>query len=82
MVIVDNKTIHFGDSTMEDYTIHKDSQRQKNYVSRHHKRENWTKSGIQTAGFWSYWLLWNKPSLKASIRDIEKRFKIKIVYTK
>jgi hypothetical protein len=29
-------------------------------------------------GFFSRWLLWNKPSLKASIKDTEKRFNIKI----
>ena len=32
-VIVDGKTIHFG-STMEDYTKHKDTTRQKSYLAR------------------------------------------------
>ena len=38
------------------------------------KNEVWSKSGIDTAGFWSYWLLWNKPSIKESYEDIKKRF--------
>ena len=73
----ESKTIHFGASGYSDYTKHKDSERKERYISRHKKRENWSKSGINTAGFWSRWLLWNKPSLYASKKDIEKRFSIK-----
>ena len=75
-----DKTVHFGARGYEDYTMHKDDDRLSNYISRHHARENWTKSGIDTAGFWSRWLLWNKPSLRDSIKDIEKRFNVKINY--
>jgi hypothetical protein len=74
MVYVDGKTIHFGAAGMSDYTKHKDSDRMKRYENRHQKRENWKKSGIKTAGFWSKWLLWNKPSFEASKRDISRRF--------
>jgi hypothetical protein len=70
------KTIHFGAKGMSDYTKHKNKARKQLYLSRHRKNENWTRSGIKTAGFWSRWLLWNKPSLLSSKRDIEKRFKI------
>jgi hypothetical protein len=49
------------------------------YENRHKKRENWKKSGIKTAGFWSKWILWNKPSLNRSIKDTEERFNIKII---
>lgn len=73
------KTIHFGAKGYEDYTMHRDAERMKRYTTRHRSRENWNKSGINTAGFWSKWLLWNKPSLGASLRDIEQRFNIKIV---
>jgi hypothetical protein len=79
MVYIDGKTIHFGAFGMSDYTIHKDKERMHRYENRHKNRENWKKSGIKTAGFWSKWLLWNKPSFKASKSDIEKRFKVKIV---
>lgn len=78
-IILDNKHIlHFGAKGYSDYTIHKDSSRMKRYLARHKKRENWTKSGINTRGFWSRWILWNKPSLLKSIKDVEDRFKIKI----
>lgn len=73
------KTIHFGAKGMSDYTINRDPERKRLYLKRHRARENWSKSGIQTAGFWSRWLLWNKPSLDESIQDIEKRFRVKIM---
>jgi len=79
MVTIDNKTIHFGAAGMSDYTKHKDPERRKRYLARHRKRENWGKSGIKTAGFWSAHLLWGKPTISASIKDIEKRFNVKIV---
>ena len=78
MVIIGNKTVHFGSKGYSDFTHHKDSARMKRYKNRHRKRENWTKSGIKTAGFWSKWILWNKPGLTASIKDTERRFNIKI----
>ena len=77
---IDNKTINFGAKGYSDLTIHKDYDRMKRYENRHRSRENWKKTGLKTAGFWSKWILWNKPSLTASIKDTEKRFKIKIKY--
>jgi len=76
--IIGNKTVNFGAKGYSDYTIHKDEERMHRYENRHKKRENWKKSGINTAGFWSKWILWNKPSLIGSIKDTEKRFNIKI----
>ncbi len=76
------RKVHFGATGYSDYTIHKDSDRKSNYISRHRSRENWKKSGINTAGFWSRWLLWNKPSITGSIKDIEQRFNVKIVRSK
>ena len=78
-VIIDGKTINFGSKGYSDLTLHKDLERMHDYERRHKSRENWRKSGIKTAGFWSKWILWNKPSLLASIRDTEKRFNIKII---
>jgi hypothetical protein len=79
MVKIDNRTIHFGQLGYSDYTKHRDKERMKRYISRHKSRENWNKSGIKTAGFWSRWLLWNKPTISQSIRDIERRFGIDIM---
>lgn len=77
-VTIGRKTVHFGAKGMSDYTIHKDVERKKRYISRH-TRENWTKSGLTTAGFWSRWLLWNKPSIASSKSDISRRFGVKFV---
>ena len=69
------KTTHFGAKGMSDYTIHKDKERKERYLDRHRKRENW--NDYMTAGSLSRWILWNKPTLKASIADYKKRFKLK-----
>ena len=68
------KHLYFGAVGYSDFTIHKDPDRKQRYINRHEKNENWTKSGIDSAGFWSRWLLWNKPTIKASYQDIKKRF--------
>jgi hypothetical protein len=80
MVTIGNKTVHFGASGYSDFTQHKDLDRMHRYENRHKSREDWTKSGIKTAGFWSKWILWNKPSLLTSIKGTEKRFNIRIIY--
>jgi len=69
------KTTHFGSAGMSDYTIHKDKERKERYLDRHRKRENW--NDYMSAGALSRWILWNKPTLKASIADYKKRFKLK-----
>ncbi len=35
-------------------------------------------TGIKTAGFWSRWVLWNLPTLQASISDVNKRVNINV----
>jgi len=79
MVKVRGRTVHFGAEGMSDYTKHKDPERKQRYIRRHRKRENWKKSGIDTAGFWSRWLLWGEPTLRDSIAEIERRFNVDIV---
>ena len=74
----DGKKVDFGSSGYQDITMHKDSDRKDRYIARHKSRENWEKSGLNTAGFWSRWLLWNLPTITSSIKDIDKRFNIKI----
>jgi len=74
----DGDTVDFGASGYSDYTIHKDPERMKRYLTRHRKRENWSKKGLKTAGFWSRWLLWSEPSLIGAKKLIEKKFQIKI----
>ena len=60
---------------MSDFTIHKDEERKKRYLSRHRARENW--NSPTTAGALSRWILWNKKTKSASIQDFKNRFKIK-----
>lgn len=70
--------LSFGDNRYQDYTIHKDQTRQANYLSRHQKNEDHSAKNVISAAFMSRWLLWGKPSLEASIRDVNKRFNINV----
>ena len=69
-----NKHISFGAKGYEDFTTHQDPKRKDRYISRHKKREDWTKSGADTAGFYSKHLLWNKPTFNESFKDLKRRF--------
>ena len=69
------KTTHFGASGYEDYTGHQDLQRKMNYLGRHEKKENW--NDYMSVGSLSKHILWNKPTLTASIEDYMRRFKLK-----
>ena len=76
-IITNNdKKVYFGQAGASDMTIHKDEQRKQRYINRHKNNENWSKSGIDTACFWSRWLLWNLPTKKNSYMDIKRRFNI------
>ena len=68
------KTVHFGQAGASDMTQHGDEKRKDRYIARHEKNENWTKSGIDTAGFYSKHLLWNKDSFDKSFKDLKKKF--------
>ena len=73
------KSIHFGAKNYEDYTIHKNPERKERYIDRHSKNEDW--NNPLTAGFYSRWILWNKPTITESIRDTNRRFpNLNIIY--
>lgn len=72
-----DRAIYFGAAGYEDYTIHHNLVRRQSYNARHHVRENW--NDPSTAGFWAKWILWNKPTIRSSVRDTERRFNIRIV---
>jgi hypothetical protein len=74
------KTVSFGASGYSDYTMHKDQDRMKRYLIRHRSRENWTRSGAKTAGFWSRWLLWSEPDFRRALRKTERALGQKIIY--
>jgi len=78
---------HFSDGTHTDFGAkgmqnyggvgkerHLDKERKKRYLSRHRSRENW--NSPKTPGALSRWILWNKDTLKKSIADYKKRFKL------
>jgi hypothetical protein len=69
------KTVPFGARGMSDYTKHKDKTRKQRYLSRHSGMgEHWNQP--DTAGALSKWILWNKPSFRASVSDFKKRFNL------
>ena len=68
------KKINFGAAGYSDFPTHKDEARKQRYINRHKNNENWSKSGIDTAGFWSRWLLWNLPTIKSSYEYIKRKF--------
>jgi hypothetical protein len=78
-VFPDGTKVHFGRQGYSDYTLHKDPERMKRYLTRHRSRENWTRSGAKTPGFWSRWLLWSSPSLYGARAKTEKILGKKIV---
>ena len=68
------KIIHFGAAGMSDFTKHRDNVRKNRYIFRHHKDLG---TGDPTrAGYLSTFILWNKPSLQASISDYKRRLNI------
>ena len=69
------KTTHFGSAGMSDFTKHKDEERKKRYLDRHRKNENW--NDYKSAGSLSRYILWNKTTLRNSIADYKRRFKLK-----
>ena len=87
MVDDKEKKVDFGASGYRDYTLinNKDSKFylpkildrnvvKASYIRRHEKNENW--DNFLTAGALSRFILWNKKSLNASIRDFKRRFKV------
>jgi len=68
------RTTHFGAANMDDYTLTHDREQRERYRTRHQKDLN---TGDATkAGYLSYYILWNKPTIAASIRDYKKRFNL------
>lgn len=71
------KKIYFGSSGFQDMRQHKDEERKKRYINRHKNREDW--DDLTKAGTWSRFLLWAEPTLRDSIKEMNKMFNIKII---
>jgi hypothetical protein len=70
----DGTKTHFGAKGMSDFTKHGDEERKERYIKRHKVNENW--DDPKSAGALSRFVLWNKPTLSASIRDYKSRFNL------
>lgn len=68
-VLINNKDSKFYLPKILDRNVVKAS-----YIRRHEKNEDW--NNPLTAGALSRFILWNRKSLKASIRDFKRRFKV------
>lgn len=67
--LINDKSSKFYLQNKSDRDVVKDS-----YLRRHKKNEDWTNP--MTAGALSRFILWNRKSLNASIRDFKRRFKL------
>ena len=73
------KSVYFGQAGASDFTIHKNTERKNRYLDRHSKNEDW--HNPLTAAFYATNILWNKPTITESIRDINRRFpNLHIIY--
>ena len=82
MQLNNNKKItSFGAKGYSDYTKPTENNEQKklNYIKRHSVNENW--HDLTKAGTWSRFMLWNKPTLHESAKDMKRRFNINIKLT-
>ena len=66
-----NKTIHFGSKGGSAYIDHGDKKLKENWIKRHKVNESWNK--YDTAGALAKHVLWNEPTMKASIKDLNSR---------
>ena len=69
----------FGAKGYENYggvgkERHLDEKRKKRYIERHKRNENW--KNPKSAGSLSRYILWNKPTFRASVADYKRRFKL------
>jgi hypothetical protein len=71
-VFNDGDQVAFGAFGYEDYTQTGDKKQKRAYLARHKKREDW--NDPKTPGALSRWILWNKPTLKESIKHYIKKF--------
>jgi len=68
------RTVHFGSVVSTTFSEGASESKKSAYLARHKVRENW--NDPLSAGALSRWIAWNKRSLRASIADFKKRFKL------
>ena len=73
-VIDGKKTIHFGHSSYDDFTTHKNSKRRDNYIARTSKQDH-SKQNVASPAWMSRFILWEKPTLKGAVESANKKYK-------
>lgn len=74
------KVVHFGSAKNKDFTIYMKEDKAKAekmkaaYLARHKVNERW--NDPMTPGSLSRWILWNLPTVTASVADFKRRFKL------
>ena len=66
------KNRDFGAAGMDDYTLTHDKEARARYRTRHAK--DLLTQDATRAGYLSYYILWNKETVAASVRDYRARF--------
>ena len=76
------KTTSFGAKGYSDFTIPtvNNEKKKANYIKRHSVNENW--NDLSKAGTWARYILWNKPTINESIKNMEQKFHVKILKKK
>jgi hypothetical protein len=64
----------FGASGYDDYITSKSEVKKRAYLARHRVNENW--QDAYSSGALARWILWNLPTLEASIADYNRRFSV------
>jgi hypothetical protein len=73
-IFKDGKKTKFGASGYSDFLHHHDVERRDRYRDRHKK--DLETHDPHRAGFLSYYILWNKPTLSGSLKDFNSRFNV------
>ena len=69
------KIVPFGQRGYSDFTKHHDTKRRQRYIDRHSGMgENWKDPA--TPGALSRFILWNKKTLRASLKDFKQKFHV------
>jgi hypothetical protein len=75
----DGTSTHFGAEGYGDYTLYFAKEGKKaadvhkeRYIARHQVNQDWTDP--KAAGTLARYILWNKPTIEASVMDYKKRF--------
>lgn len=68
------KSVSFGAAGYQDFTQHRNVNRQRLYRLRHQSTENW--NDPETAGALSWHLLWKSPSFSSNVTEFRRRFNL------